>query len=231
MSMVSESLVPPNGLFNKFRYYSRRYGVISTMSRYLGRGSSTFWKMVGPWTTAGYLRRWLAQPGPRTLNLGGGGNLRNVWLTADIDPRSDVFVDITRPLPFPDNSVHSVFLEEVIEHIPLKEGHALLLEINRILAPGGVVRITTPDLTYICRNLLEKPHETQEINDIFYLHLHRHLFTPQELLDVSLACGFVEPIVSKYKDPRSSLGYLDTHADRFRHAPELSQYLELRKPA
>lgn len=229
MSMVSESLVPPNGLFNKFRFYSRRYGVISTLCRYVGRSNLTFWKMVGPWVSTGYMRRWLAQPGPHILNLGGGGNLRSDWLTADIDPRSEVYVDITRPLPFPDNSVQSVFLEEVIEHIPLKEGRALLLEIHRILSPGGLVRITTPDLTYVCRKLLERPHETQEINDIFYLHLHRHLFTPQELLDVSLACGFVEPLVSKYQDPDSTLGYLDSHADRFNHPPELSQYLELRK--
>ncbi|HQR05702.1 MAG TPA: methyltransferase domain-containing protein [Gemmatales bacterium] len=230
MSMVSETLIPPNGLINKFRYYSKRYGVISTLCRYVGRKSATFWKMAGPWATAGYLGRWLAEPGPRILNLGGGGNLRSDWLTADIDPRSEVYVDITRRLPFPNNSVHSVFLEEVIEHISLQDAKALLLEIGRILVPGGVVRITTPDLTYICRQLLERPHETQEINDIFYLHHHRHLYSPPELLEVSQSCGFVETLVSKYKDPLSTLGYLDSHAERFNHVPEFLQYLELHKP-
>lgn len=231
MSMVSETLVPPNGLFNRFRFYSRRYGMISALCRYIGRKNDTFWKIVGPWASAGYLRRWLAKPGPHMLNLGGGGNLRNDWLTADIDPRSEVYVDITRPLPFPDNSIQSVFLEEVIEHIPLEDARALLMEIRRILVRGGVARITTPDLSYLCRQLLEKPEETQVINDYFYLHHHRHLFSPQELRDLSLSCGFVDQLVSKYKDPQSTLGYLDSHADRFNHAPELSQYLELRKPA
>lgn len=230
MSLVSENIYPPNGLFNKFRFYSKRYGVISTLCRYLGRSSASFWKMAGPWASAGYLRHWLADPGPRILNLGGGGNLRSDWLTADIDPRSEVYADVTQPLPFPENSVHSVFLEEVIEHIPLKDGRSLLLEIRRILRPGGIVRITTPDLTYLCRQLLETPGKTQEINDIFYLHHHRHIFSPQELLDVCLASGFIEPLESKYKDPHSTLGYLDSHADRFNHPPELSQYLELRKP-
>ena len=57
-----------------------------------------------------------------------------------------IFVDVTKPLPFPDASVDVVYLEEVIEHISREDGTALMAEVHRILKPGSALRLTTPCL-------------------------------------------------------------------------------------
>lgn len=58
-------------------------------------------------------------------------------------------MDIRSPLPFEDGSVSHVFSEHVIEHIERDEALRLLIECRRVLRPGGVVRITTPDLVWL----------------------------------------------------------------------------------
>ena len=54
--------------------------------------------------------------------------------------------DCAKPFPLPDASVPLVHSEHMIEHLPLAGGIAWLKEMRRLLAPGGVLRITTPDL-------------------------------------------------------------------------------------
>jgi SAM-dependent methyltransferase len=60
----------------------------------------------------------------------------------------DIAVDIVDlndgKLPYPDNQFDLVTISEVVEH--LENYRAILREINRILKPGGVVTITTPNV-------------------------------------------------------------------------------------
>tara|TARA_B110001452_G_C15111749_1_gene387524 strand:- start:295 stop:732 length:438 start_codon:yes stop_codon:yes gene_type:complete len=54
-------------------------------------------------------------------------------------------------LPFADASVLFVYSEHMLEHLPPAAGVSLLRESWRVLAPGGLLRIVTPDLTkYAC---------------------------------------------------------------------------------
>ena len=54
-------------------------------------------------------------------------------------------------LPFRSNSVQLVYSEHMIEHMLPHEGAVLLREAYRVLAPGGVLRLATPDLAlYLC---------------------------------------------------------------------------------
>jgi predicted SAM-dependent methyltransferase len=87
------------------------------------------------------------EPEPK-LQIGAGNLPLAGWLNSDL-VTSDIYLDVTRPLPFPDSSFAYVFSEHVIEHISQQAGFRLLREIHRILRPGGVVRITTPDLKKI----------------------------------------------------------------------------------
>lgn len=48
------------------------------------------------------------------------------------------------PLPFPDDSFAAVFAGEIIEH--LVDTATFLSELRRVLAPGGVAVVTTPNL-------------------------------------------------------------------------------------
>ena len=89
---------------------------------------------------------WAAHPVKR-LQLGAGGNYVDGWLNTDIEPRGDgVYLDATSDFPFPDGSFHFVFAEHLIEHLPWEGGLKMLQESHRVLAPGGRIRIVTPNL-------------------------------------------------------------------------------------
>ncbi|GAA0335288.1 hypothetical protein GCM10009087_52070 [Sphingomonas oligophenolica] len=177
--------------------------------------------MVGPIVSAGYRRRWESGTGPRLLNLGGGGNLIDGALTVDIDPRADSYVDLTKPLPFAANSIDLIFFEEVLEHVEKPIGLALLRECRRVLKPGGTIRIATPDLDWLAT---EAPCDL--VNDTFYGHDHRYIYSRAELANALELAGFSNSKWSTYRDPSARLGFLDSHADRFAHDPRLSQYVE-----
>ena len=82
-------------------------------------------------------------------------------------------------LPFADESVHLVYAEHVLEHmLPGRGGLRLLHEAYRVLVPGGVLRIATPDLAlYMCGYTKPQAADLQEQN---FLHKHAQRFEPME---------------------------------------------------
>lgn len=54
-----------------------------------------------------------------------------------------------------DNSIESIYIGQVIEHLnPIYEVPKLLSECHRVLKPGGVIRMTTPDLDLLIKAYL-----------------------------------------------------------------------------
>jgi SAM-dependent methyltransferase len=82
------------------------------------------------------------------LNLGCGRDIRpksEGWVNIDVrdGPGVDVRLDLAEgKLPFPDNSVDHVLASHVLEH--LHDWEYLLLEVHRVLKPGGTVEIRAP---------------------------------------------------------------------------------------
>lgn len=92
-----------------------------------------------------------AQP-IRKLQLGAGSNYVKGWLNSDIEPKSGgIYLDASAQYPFPDGSIHYIFAEHLIEHLPWEGGLKMLQECRRVLAPGGKIRIVTPNLTTFVR--------------------------------------------------------------------------------
>ena len=91
---------------------------------------------------------YLARHEIRKLQLGAGVNREDGWLSTDIDSRHDevLEVDASEPLPFPDDSLDFIFAEHMIEHIAYRPGQRMLRQCLRVLRPGGVLRLATPDL-------------------------------------------------------------------------------------
>lgn len=54
--------------------------------------------------------------------------------------------DLTKPLPYEDNSVAACYTSHVLGHFEDEVAEAFLKEQFRVLQPGGVVRFTVPDL-------------------------------------------------------------------------------------
>lgn len=59
-------------------------------------------------------------------------------------------------IKLPDESCEVVFCSHVFEHIPHTRLPVVLSEINRILRPGGILRLLTPDLETIAKAYVEK---------------------------------------------------------------------------
>lgn len=54
-------------------------------------------------------------------------------------------IEGTGPLPYEDTSFDIVNMMEVIEHIPVEQGERTLNDLRRILRPGGILLISTPN--------------------------------------------------------------------------------------
>jgi predicted SAM-dependent methyltransferase len=180
------------------------------------------------------VRRYLARQSEPRLQLGAGPHRLPGWLDTDLIA-GPVHLDAARRLPLPDESFAYVFAEHVIEHLPEATGAALLRELHRVLRPGGVARLTTPDLRkvvalYEDRNPVVsrdeyaayltgqtgKPYDqpARLFNDFLRLWGHRHVYDEQDLTAKLHAAGFAsvtrhEPGASDH----SALRGIERHGD------------------
>lgn len=94
---------------------------------------------------------WAAAPptGPM-LHLGCGPNVLAGWVNMDIEPRPGVVAwDLNRGLPFENESVSLIYSEHMIEHLDFTHATTLFQECFRALGPGGILRLSTPDLAVL----------------------------------------------------------------------------------
>lgn len=88
------------------------------------------------------------------LHLGcGNKNLGKEWTHIDIQdlPHIDYKLDIRNLDVFRDSSVDEIYACHVLEHFPRKETTLILKEWNRVLKPGGLLRISVPDFENVCK--------------------------------------------------------------------------------
>jgi len=92
------------------------------------------------------------------LHLGAGAYTHTGWIGSDILPGSKqiVWLDATKAFPIDSQSFDYILCEHMIEHIPWESALNMLTECHRVLRPGGVVRIATPDLSVLF-DLYHKP--------------------------------------------------------------------------
>jgi SAM-dependent methyltransferase len=103
------------------------------------------------------------------LNLGAGPNWqREGWHKLD----HNILFPFRLPhqawdLPWEDETIEVVFASHVFEHISHYWIEKTLSEINRVMIPGGILRILTPDLEVLCRAYLNRDMEKLKlfIND------------------------------------------------------------------
>lgn len=128
-------------------------------------------RVVSRATRQAHIRRYLDAHPVRALQLGTGHNVLPGWLNTDVHVfrRGHVeFLDATRPFPLPAASFDFVYSEHQIEHVPLDAGDRMLAECHRVLRPGGVIRIATPDLGRIAR-LAQAPLGAEETYYVAYI--------------------------------------------------------------
>lgn len=80
------------------------------------------------------------------VHLGAGPTKLDGWINGDVFPAELPF-NLSWGLPFADGSVAFVYAGHVFEHLYYAgEALALLREVKRVLAPGGVFRFIVPDM-------------------------------------------------------------------------------------
>lgn len=91
------------------------------------------------------------QAGPVKVSFGAGTVDLPGWIDTDHTWRAEHCLDVTRPWPVPSGSIDFVYADQVIEHFPLHVGRAVLRHAFDALAPGGLIRLATPDVERTAR--------------------------------------------------------------------------------
>jgi predicted SAM-dependent methyltransferase len=108
------------------------------------------------------------------LNLGCGTDYKTGWTNIDNNSdnnitKLDLSWDLREPLPFEENFVDFIYNEHFIEHLSVEEGQRFLGDCLRVLKPGGVIRIATPDLAHIVDRYLNVPLESDPVIKRFHM--------------------------------------------------------------
>ena len=64
-------------------------------------------------------------------------------------------VDLRKPLPWEDQSVHFLFAEHVVEHLTPTEAWFFFKECRRVLKAGGTLRVVVPSIVRVVTRLTE----------------------------------------------------------------------------
>lgn len=70
-------------------------------------------------------------------------------------PKVDLVFDITKPFPIQSGVIAEVFSAATLEHLRKPHVDHVLKEFFRILKPGGVLRVSTPDIEAIAKGILD----------------------------------------------------------------------------
>jgi len=117
--------------------------------------------------------------------------------------------DVRRPLPFPDDSVDEIYTSHLLEHLTHEEGSWFLASMDRVIKPGGTIRIVTPPWG-VDREIVFNEH-TDEWSR------HKWLWTYEEIAEF-----FDNAELCSYHTGNSTALSLDS-------MPEQSIYVEVRK--
>ena len=132
------------------------------------------------------------------------------WLNSQI--LGEVPIDITRKLPFPDNSLVMIYSSHLVEHVHRRQFERFLDECLRVLKPGGVHIAATPSIEKIARTIYgpDSPEkdmlmesgarfypedfhsESQQINVTMRAFGHRFLYDLAFMQAAGRAAGFAE---------------------------------------
>jgi predicted SAM-dependent methyltransferase len=104
-------------------------------------------------------------PGPYKLNVGAGDAEFPGWLNTDTDWRTRYWLNVVKPWPLSDGSCSVILADNVIEHMPIAAGRSFLRHAARALAPGGVLRIVTPDAEAATRLYLDGGPAAKEVRE------------------------------------------------------------------
>lgn len=139
-------------------------------------------------------------------------------MTIDLAMHCDLFWDLRKGIPFPDNSVKRVYSSHFFEHLTFDESQDFLQECKRALAPGGEFLICVPNAriyleAYVKGEPLNSPpffeyepayNHTTRIDYVNYTAymggVHKYMFDEENLIYRLESAGFTNACLRQF-DP------------------------------
>lgn len=125
------------------------------------------------------------------------------FLNVDIVPmpKVDLVFDITKLFPIPSGVIAEVFSAATLEHIREHDVLHVMKEFHRVLMPGGVLRVSTPDIEAIAKGILagddlstlqEHLFGKFKINDTEDYDVHRWMAPAPAVIAMLKETGFTD---------------------------------------
>ncbi|HET6437337.1 MAG TPA: methyltransferase domain-containing protein, partial [Anaeromyxobacter sp.] len=183
----------------------------------------------------------------RKVNLCSGARKLSGYVNVDLAPGSDLVLDLEHSLlPFPDESVDVLVCMSAINYFTRARAQEILLDVHRVLRPGGIVRFGTQDLRVLTRRYLDRdeafwcqklpdgrdrfpgPTLADKLNEFFYgFHSHgkpcRFVHDFESLRELFRAAGFEDIFERRFRE--SALPDVDQIDNR----PEQMFFMEASK--
>ena len=140
--------------------------------------------------------------GYNKLHLGSGARLLQGWANLDINGLGSLIWDLRKPLPLAKAQIRFVYTEHFIEHIERDYAVRLFSHARKVMVPGGVLRVSTPDLVklvddYRAGQVVRMEHggwfpETpcRMVNEGMRMWGHTFVYDKAELVGLLRECGF-----------------------------------------
>lgn len=128
---------------------------------------------------------------------------------------------IAAPWPFEDNSVDIIFHEDFIEHLNQRDQFCFLAESYRVLKPGSIHRINSPNVSYWLRQNTDfaQGMKTVPVDWVWNQWHHFNVLSPAMLEDMAKIIGYSNVIFTARDKSNSPLIPLEYRPDPV-YAPE-----------
>lgn len=153
------------------------------------------------------IRRMLEERSEIFVELGAGDKKgEGGWVTIDLSKKCDIFWDLRKGLPFPNESITKIYSSHLFEHLSFKECQIFLDECRRVLIPGGTFSICVPNARLYIEAYLKfdsldessvyKPayNNTTRIDYVNYIAYmdghHKYMYDEENLLYILATKGF-----------------------------------------
>ena len=158
------------------------------------------------------------------LEIGSGPKKgENGWITLDQRTECDLYWDLLKPLPFPENSIDFIYSSHVLEHFSYRELVFLLDSCHQTLKIGGNFSVCVPDASiyiqgYACTQDFEAAQyckytpafnhlsKIDLVNYIAYMDgHHKYMFDKENLVGILKQAGFRNVKLRKFNSDIDSL--------------------------